>query len=98
MNANDNNPNTAPFKLISIYVRVGCCGNAVKRSFGSSNNQVFEIDRAYKSLLKELVVDNGIYILRSCNEDKETYPDINPRNLKIQGVAVCVMHRLKKRR
>ena len=26
--------------------------------------------------LKELVVDNGRYILRSCNEDKETYPDI----------------------
>ena len=48
--------------------------------------------------LKELVVDNGQYILRSCNEDKETYPDIYPRDLKIQGVAVCVMHRLKKRR
>ena len=30
--------------------------------------------------LKELVVDNGIYILRSCNEDKETYPDIYPRD------------------
>ena len=48
--------------------------------------------------LKELVLDNGRYILRSCNEDKETYPDIYSRDLKIQGVAVCVMHRLKKRR
>ena len=48
--------------------------------------------------LKELVVDNGRYILRSCNEDKESYPDIYPRDLKIQGVAVCVMQRLKKRR
>ena len=48
--------------------------------------------------LKELVCDNGRYILRSCNEDKETYPDIYPRDLKIQGVAVRVMHRLKKRR
>ena len=48
--------------------------------------------------LKELVVDNGKYILRSRNEDKETYPDIYPIDLKIQGVAVCVMHRLKKRR
>ena len=48
--------------------------------------------------LKELVIDNGRYILRSCNEDKETYPDIYPRDLKIQGVAVCAMHRLKKRR
>ena len=42
--------------------------------------------------LKELVVDNGIYILRSCNEDKETYPDILVKNLQVQGVAVCVMH------
>ena len=32
--------------------------------------------------LKELVVDNGKYILRSCNEDKESYPDIYPRDLK----------------
>ena len=48
--------------------------------------------------LKELVVDNGRYILRSCNEDKESYPDIYPRDLKIQGVAVSVMHRLKRRR
>ena len=48
--------------------------------------------------LKELVVDNGRYILRSCNEDKQSYPYIYPRDLKIQGVAVCVMHRLKKRR
>ena len=48
--------------------------------------------------LKELVVDNGRYILSSCNEDKESCPDIYPRDLKILGVAVCVMHRLKKRR
>ena len=48
--------------------------------------------------LKELVVDNGKYLLRSCNEDKASYPDIYPRDLKIQAVAVCVMHRLKKRR
>ena len=48
--------------------------------------------------LKELVIDNGRCILRSCNEDKESYPDIYPRDLEIQGVAVCVMHRLKKRR
>ena len=47
--------------------------------------------------LKELVVDNGRYILHSCNEDKATYPDIYPNDLRIQGVAVCVMHKLLRR-
>ena len=47
--------------------------------------------------LKELAYDeNGRYILRSCNEDKETFPDIYPNDLRIQGVAVCTIHRLKK--
>jgi len=36
------------------------------------------------------------YFLRSCNEDKERYADIYPENLQIQGVAVCVTHRLGK--
>lgn len=36
------------------------------------------------------------YFLRSCNEDKERYADIYPEELQIQGVAVCVAHRLKK--
>ena len=48
--------------------------------------------------LKELARgDNGRYILRSCNEDKATYPDIYPNDLRIQGVAVCVMHKLLRR-
>ncbi len=47
--------------------------------------------------LLSLKESGDLNILRSCNEDKETYPDIFPRDLKIQGVAVCVMHRLKKR-
>ena len=48
--------------------------------------------------LKELARDdNGRYILRSCNEDKVTYPDIYPNDLRIQGVAVCVMHKLLRR-
>ena len=46
--------------------------------------------------LKELVVDNDRYILRSCNEDKERYSDIYPEDLRIQGVAVCVTHKLLK--
>ena len=36
------------------------------------------------------------YFLRSCNEDKERYGDIYPEEIQIQGVAVCVAHRLKK--
>ena len=36
------------------------------------------------------------YFLRSCNEDKERYADIYPEDLQIQGVAVCVTHRLLK--
>ena len=35
------------------------------------------------------------YFLRSCNEDKERYADIYPEELQIQGVAVCVAHKLK---
>jgi len=36
------------------------------------------------------------YFLRSCNEDKERYSDIYPEELQIQGIAVCVTHRLLK--
>ena len=48
--------------------------------------------------LKVLGFNNakGRYFLRSCNEDKERYGDIYPEELRIQGVAVCVAHRLKK--
>ena len=47
-----------------------------------------------KNNLKLLAKENGKYILRSCNEDKESYPDIYPEDLQIQGVAVCVTHKL----
>lgn len=48
--------------------------------------------------LKVLGYNNakGRYFLRSCNEDKKRYGDIYPEELRIQGVAVCVAHRLKK--
>ena len=44
--------------------------------------------------LKQLVYDDNErqYVLRSCNEDKETYPDIPFEELTIQGVAVGVYH------
>ena len=48
--------------------------------------------------LKVLGFNNakGRYFLHSCNEDKKRYGDIYPEELQIQGVAVCVAHRLKK--
>lgn len=44
--------------------------------------------------LKQLAYDNDErrYVLRSCNEDKEAYPDIPFEELTIQGVAVGVYH------
>lgn len=48
-----------------------------------------------KNNLKLLQKEDDKYILRSCNRDKEMYPDIVPEDLQIQGVAVCVTHKLK---
>ena len=48
-----------------------------------------------KNNLKKLAKENDKYILRSCNKDKEMYPDIVPDDLQIQGVAICVTHKLK---
>ncbi len=44
--------------------------------------------------LKQLAYDDDDhrYVLRSCNEDKESYPDIPFEELTIQGVAVGVYH------
>ena len=40
--------------------------------------------------------NRGRYFLRSCNSDRERYKDIYPEDLQIQGVAICVTHRLGK--
>ena len=47
--------------------------------------------------LKKLAYEDGKYLLRSCNDDKDSYPDIHVNNLQVQGVAVCVMHSLIKK-
>lgn len=49
-----------------------------------------------KNNLKKLALDekNRKYILRSCNPDKEAYPDIVADELEIQGVAIGVYHSL----
>ena len=44
--------------------------------------------------LKKLIVENGKIILRSCNSDKEKYPDILTEDLKIQGITVGYYHKL----
>ena len=51
-----------------------------------------------KSNLKVLrKTDNGKqYFLESCNSNKEAYPDIYIRDLAVQGVAVSVIHSIKK--
>ena len=48
-----------------------------------------------KNNLKQLALDpeRQLYILRSCNPDREAYPDIETAQLEIQGVAVGVFHR-----
>ena len=52
---------------------------------GVNNLKVLGFDKKQKA-----------YFLRSCNEDKERYADIYPKELQIQGVAVCVTHKLGK--
>ncbi len=51
-----------------------------------------------KSNLKVLrkTNDGKRYFLESCNSNKKEYPDIYVQDLKIQGVAVSVIHSLKK--
>ena len=49
-----------------------------------------------KNNLKKLAADpeHRRFLLKSCNPDKESYPDIPVRELEIQGVAIGVFHRL----
>lgn len=50
------------------------------------------------SNLKVLIKDykNKKVILRSCNQDKDNYPDIILDEVKIQGIAISVTHKLEK--
>ena len=43
--------------------------------------------------LKLLARENDRLVLRSCNADREQFPDIPVETLQVQGVAVGVMHR-----
>jgi len=66
----------------------------VKQQKGANDGDYVVALYEGKNNLKQLIKEDGRYILRSCNEDKETYPDIYPEDLQIQGVAVCVTHKL----
>ena len=44
---------------------------------------------------KRFEIENGRCILRSCNSDKEHYPDIIVDELEIQGVVVGAYHRFE---
>ena len=49
------------------------------------------------SNLKRLEREGDRLVLRSCNADRERYPDIPVETLQVQGVAVGVMHRFSGR-
>ena len=55
----------------------------VRQQKGADNGDYVVALYEGKNNLKQLIKENGRYILRSCNED-----------LQIQGVAVCVTHKL----
>ncbi len=61
-------------------------GDIVVALFDGKNNlKVLRVDR-----------ENREYILESCNPDKENYADIRVKSLDVQGVAVSVIHALKR--
>ena len=66
-----------------------------KQNTAEIGDIVVALDRGVNNL-KVLDYDKkkNAYFLRSCNEDKERYADIYPEQLQIQGVAVCVTHKL----
>lgn len=68
-----------------------------KQNTAEIGDIVVALDRGVNNL-KVLDYDKkkNAYFLRSCNEDKERYADIYPEQLQIQGVAVCVTHKLGK--
>ena len=68
-----------------------------KQNTAEIGDIVVALDQGVNNL-KVLGFDKNkkVYFLRSCNEDKERYVDIYPEDLQIQGVAVCVTHRLLK--
>ena len=68
-----------------------------KQNTAEIGDIVVALDRGVNNL-KVLDYDKkkNAYFLRSCNEDKKRYTDIYPEQLQIQGVAVCVTHKLGK--
>lgn len=67
-----------------------------KQSDAKPGNLVVALYDGGLNNLKKLCYDAemGRYYLYSCNADQETYAPIYVDELQIQGVAVCVTHRL----
>lgn len=67
-----------------------------KQSDANPGNLVVALYDGGLNNLKKLCYDAemGRYYLYSCNADQETYAPIYVDELQIQGVAVCVTHRL----
>lgn len=66
----------------------------IKKQQTANNGDIVVALQDGKNNLKKLVVEKGHSVLRSCNADKQLFPDIPVADLQIQGVAVGVFHRL----
>ncbi len=68
-----------------------------KQNTADIGDIVVALDQGVNNLkVLDFDTNKKAYFLRSCNEDKERYADIYPEELQIQGVAVCVTHKLLK--
>lgn len=70
----------------------------VRKQHTASNKDIVVALLEGKNNLKKLIRNGKDCILRSCNRDKEAYPDIIPETgeeLQIQGVAVGVYHQFE---
>ena len=68
----------------------------VRKQHSANNGDIVVAVLNGKYNLKKLVCENGSCILRSCNPNMESYPDIMPKDgqeMCIQGVAAGVYHR-----
>ena len=69
-----------------------------KQSTADIGDYIVALDNGVNNLKELAQNDDGKYFLRSCNEDKKSYPDIKINDLQVQGVAVGVMHKFKNAR
>lgn len=66
----------------------------IRKQNTANNGDIVVALQDCQSNLKLLAIENGVYVLRSCNANKNRFPDIPISDLKIQGVAIGVFHSL----